>query len=54
MEYMRAIFIELTHLTQCHAERSEASLRLSQRPFASAQGDMSKGIKVRKVSELTL
>ena len=29
-------------LDSCHAERSEASLRLSQRPFATAQGDIQK------------
>ena len=39
----------VTRLMQCHSERSEESLRWSQRPFAIAQGDMLKNIKVRKV-----
>jgi hypothetical protein len=44
-------FLNMDHLTPCHAERSEESLPSSQRPFAGAQGDMP---KERKVTYLIL
>lgn len=43
---LAAVLTVLYAFVVCHSERSEESLRLSQRPFASAQGDIIKFIKL--------